>query len=117
MDTIDSWFKDTCQEIQRLNYEIDAGLRIFTHGGITIDHVTVFNDAVAHRDKLTAQIMRYLAEQVKTQAPNQHETVTKPAPASALTMWSGCRAVSGRAESTLSNRAVCRALPFSTRPP
>ena len=80
-DTVDSWFKDTCQQIQVLNYEIDACLRIFIHSSITFDHLTAFNRAVAQRDKLTAQVMQYLAEQIKPQTCNQPETITKPAPA------------------------------------
>ena len=78
---MDPWLNDIRQKIQSLNYEIDASLRIFTNSSITIHHLTVFNDAVAQRDKLTAQVMRYLAEQIKTQISNQSETVTKPAPA------------------------------------
>jgi len=77
---MDPWLNDIRQKIQSLNYEIDACLRIFTKSSITIHHLTVFTDAVAHRDKLTAQVMRYLAEQIKTRTSNQPETVTKPAP-------------------------------------
>jgi len=44
--------------------------------------MSAFNDAVVHRDKLIAQVMRHLAEQIKTQTHNQHETVTQPKPTS-----------------------------------
>ena len=78
---MDPWFNNIRQKIQSLNYEIDASLRIFTNSSITIHHLTVFNDAVVQRDKLTAQVMRYLAEQIKTQISNRPETVAKPVPA------------------------------------
>jgi hypothetical protein len=50
----------------------------FTGRGIAFHHLSAFNDAVMHRDKLIAQVMRHLAEQIKTQT--QHETVTQPKP-------------------------------------
>ena len=45
-------------------------------------HMSMFNDAVVHRDKLIAQVMRHLAEQIKTQTHNQHDLVTQPKPTS-----------------------------------
>jgi hypothetical protein len=81
MDTIDPWLKNICQEIQRLNYEIGVGLRIFTGGCIALHHLTAFNSAVAHRDKLIAQVMRHLAEKIEPEALKQPETMTKSAPA------------------------------------
>jgi hypothetical protein len=81
---MDPWLKDTGEKIQCLNYEINICLRIFTGGSIAFHHLSAFNDAVVHRDKLIAQVMRHLAEQIKTQTHNQHETVTQPKPALAL---------------------------------
>ena len=70
------------RKIRCLNYEIDICLRIFTGSSIAFHHMSAFNDAVVHRDKLIAQVMRHLAEQIKTQTHNQHETVTQPKPTS-----------------------------------
>jgi hypothetical protein len=44
--------------------------------------MSAFNDPVVHRDKLITQVMRRLAEQIKTQTHNQDETVTQPKPTS-----------------------------------
>jgi hypothetical protein len=77
------WLKDTGEKIRCLNYEIDICLRVFTGNSIAFHHLSAFNEAVVHRDKLIAQVMRHLAEQIKTQTHNQHETVTQPKPASA----------------------------------
>jgi len=75
--------KDTGEKIRCLNYEIDTRLRIFTDSSIAFHHLSAFNDAVVHRDKLIAQVMRYLAEQIKTQTHDRHETVTRSKPTSA----------------------------------
>jgi hypothetical protein len=80
MDTIDPLLKNIGQEIQRLNYEIGVGMRIFTGGHIALDHLIAFNSAVAHHDKLIAQVLRHLAEKIKPKAPNHPETMTKSAP-------------------------------------
>jgi hypothetical protein len=43
--------------------------------GSAVEEVTCYKDkAVVHRDKLITRIMRHLAEQMKTQTHNQHET-------------------------------------------
>ena len=79
-DIMGPWLKDTGEKIRCPNYEIDICLRIFTGSSIAFHHLSAFNDTVMHRDKLIAQVMRHLAEQIKTQAHNQHEMVTQSKP-------------------------------------
>jgi hypothetical protein len=69
------------RKIRCLNYEFDMPTH-FPSSSIAFHHMSAFNDATVHRDKLIAQVMRHLAEQIKTQTHNQHEMVTQSKPTS-----------------------------------
>jgi hypothetical protein len=80
-DIMDPWLNDTGEKIRCLNYEIDICPRIFS-SSLAFHHMSTFNDAMVYRNKLIAQVMHHLDEQIKTQTHNQHETVTQPKPTS-----------------------------------
>ena len=58
----------TVQQIQVMDYELHAALRIISKGQMPPGELPVFMDACVKRDRLMARIMSYLADQRKQAA-------------------------------------------------
>jgi hypothetical protein len=59
------WLLQTAQQIQVIDYELHAAIRIISKGQMQPEHMPAFMDAAAKRDRLMARIFTYLAEQRK----------------------------------------------------
>ena len=59
------WLLETAQQIQLIDYELHAAIKIITKGEMQPDHIPAFMDACAKRDRLMARITRHLARQLK----------------------------------------------------
>ncbi|MBV8771612.1 MAG: hypothetical protein JO166_04665 [Deltaproteobacteria bacterium] len=68
---IPDWFLQTAQQIQVIDYELHASIRIISRGKMTLEQVPAFMDACIRRDRLMARVISYLAEQRKQSA---HQT-------------------------------------------
>jgi hypothetical protein len=62
------WVLQTAQQIQALDYELHAAIRIISKGQMQPEHVPAFMSACVKRDRLMARIFTYLAEQTKRTA-------------------------------------------------
>jgi hypothetical protein len=59
------WLLQTAQQIQVIDYELHAAIRIITKGEMEPDHILAFMGACVRRDRLMARIVTYLADQGK----------------------------------------------------
>jgi hypothetical protein len=57
------WLLHTAQQIQVIDYELHAAIRIIGKGQMQPEHVPAFMAACVKRDRLMARILTYLAEQ------------------------------------------------------
>jgi len=64
------WLLQTAQQIQVIDYELHAAIRLIGKGEMPLDHVPAFMSACVKRDRLMARILTYLAEQ-GTQSASQ----------------------------------------------
>jgi dihydroorotase-like cyclic amidohydrolase len=62
------WLLQTAQQIQVIDYELHAAIRIISKGQMLPEHLPAFMSACVKRDRLMARIMSYLAEQGKQSA-------------------------------------------------
>jgi hypothetical protein len=71
----DQWLSEVRQQIQVLDMELQASLRIFVQR-IDPKHIVAFMDALVRRDRLMASVISYLAKNssLKLQLPEaKHE--------------------------------------------
>jgi len=59
------WLLQTARQIQVIDYELHAAIRIITKGEMRPEHIPAFMGACAQRDRLMARILSYVAEQRK----------------------------------------------------
>ena len=68
-----AWLRYVNQQIQILDYQLHAALRIFAHGKIDSEHVVAFMQASAKRDRLMASVYSCLVEKYKHRTVNQQK--------------------------------------------
>jgi hypothetical protein len=68
------WLLQTAQQIQLIDYELHAAIRVIGKGEMRPDHIPAFLDACVKRDRLMARITRHLARQLK-QSSTQADAV------------------------------------------
>jgi hypothetical protein len=59
------WLLQAAQQIQVIDYELHAAIRIISKGQMEPEHVPTFMDACVKRDRLMARILTFLADQHK----------------------------------------------------
>jgi hypothetical protein len=59
------WLLETAQQIQVIDYELHAAIRIISKGQMRPENIPAFLDACTKRDRLMAQLLGHLAEQHK----------------------------------------------------
>jgi hypothetical protein len=59
------WLLQTAQQIQVIDYELHAAIRIISKGEMQAEHIPAFRNACVERDRLMARILTHLAEQSK----------------------------------------------------
>jgi hypothetical protein len=59
------WLLQTGQQIQALDNELHAAIRIIGRGEMRPDHIPAFMNASMKRDRLMARVINYLIEQHK----------------------------------------------------
>lgn len=65
---VPEWLLQAVQQIQVIDYELHAAMRIISKGEMAPEHVPAFMDACVKRDRLMAQIISYMAQQHKQSA-------------------------------------------------
>jgi dihydroorotase-like cyclic amidohydrolase len=66
-----AWLLQTAQQIQAIDYELHATLRIISKGQMNPDHIPAFMEASTKRDRLMARLFSYLAAQRKQSAAHK----------------------------------------------
>lgn len=66
-----SWLVQFRQEIQALDYELHASLRILAAGAMNCEHMAAFVAAVNRRDRLMARVMSHCGQVLRTKADQQ----------------------------------------------
>jgi hypothetical protein len=59
------WLLQTAQQIQAIDYELHAAIRIITRGQMQAEDIPVFVDACVKRDRLMSRLLKYLSEEHK----------------------------------------------------
>jgi hypothetical protein len=57
-----NWLREIRQQIQALDLELHAALRILAEGEMDPDHMTAFLGAIVQRDRMMARVVSYTAE-------------------------------------------------------
>ncbi|MBV8452372.1 MAG: hypothetical protein JOZ29_08880 [Deltaproteobacteria bacterium] len=70
------WVHHVSQQIQALDYELHASLRILANGEMDSEHMTAFMGAVAQRDRMMARVVSYIAELRNRRAIDRQECVS-----------------------------------------
>ncbi|MBV8772200.1 MAG: hypothetical protein JO166_07710 [Deltaproteobacteria bacterium] len=65
-----SWLVQFRQEIQALDYELHASLRILAAGEMDSEHMTAFVAAANRRDRLMSRVMSYCGQVLRSK-PDQ----------------------------------------------
>jgi hypothetical protein len=63
-----SWLAQFRQEIQTLDYELHASLRILAAGEMDSEHMTAFVAAANRRDRLMARVMSHCGQVLRSKA-------------------------------------------------
>jgi hypothetical protein len=71
------WLRDISQQIQALDYELHAALRILVKGEIDSEHRAAFIDACLKRERMMAHVLSYLAERRHQRALEQNAIVSR----------------------------------------
>ena len=66
------WLLQATQQIQVIDYELHAAIRIIAKGQMEPDHIAAFMGACVKRDRLMARILTYLADQ---RAQSVHQAI------------------------------------------
>jgi hypothetical protein len=56
------WLLETAQQIQVIDYELHAAIRIIGKGEMRPEHIPAFFEACVRRDRLMARILTHLEE-------------------------------------------------------
>lgn len=64
------WLLQVAQQIQVIDYELHAAIRIIGRGEMRPEHIPAFMNACVERDRLMARVISYLAEQRKQSGYN-----------------------------------------------
>jgi hypothetical protein len=59
------WLLQTAQQIQVIDYELHAAIRIISKGEMQPEHIPAFMEACEERERLMARILSHLADQRK----------------------------------------------------
>ena len=62
------WLFQTAQQIQVIDYELHAAIRIIAKGQMDPENVPAFMSVCVKRDRLMARVLTYLAEQGRQSA-------------------------------------------------
>ena len=57
-----NWLREVRQQIQALDLELHAALRILAEGEMDPEHMTAFLGAAVQRDRMMARVVSYIAE-------------------------------------------------------
>jgi hypothetical protein len=60
---VPNWLLQTSQQIQVLDYELHAAMRILRRGEMNRDDIAAFKDVCEKRDRLMARIIRHLSSE------------------------------------------------------
>jgi hypothetical protein len=73
------WILQAGQQIQVIDYELHAAIRIISRGEMKPEHVLAFMEACMKRDRLMARVVSYVASRRK-QAADQAAVVRSSKP-------------------------------------
>ncbi|HJU11989.1 MAG TPA: hypothetical protein VJ728_13985 [Candidatus Binataceae bacterium] len=59
---VPEWVLQTAQQIQVIDYELHAAIRIISRGEMQPEHVPAFMDACTKRERLMARLISHVAE-------------------------------------------------------
>jgi hypothetical protein len=71
-----NWLSQARQQIQVLDYELHASLRILAESDIDSEHVTAFMAAMAQRDRIMARVVSYIAKMRNQRAMDRQKSVS-----------------------------------------
>jgi hypothetical protein len=70
-----NWLSQARQQIQALDYELHASLRILAEGDMDSEHMTAFMAATAQRDRMMARVVSYIAKLRNERAMDRQKSV------------------------------------------